>query len=252
MLYENLAQIVAMVLYTAEKGSTRRYYADYQQKQEVMRAEPKRISTKLDDKQTVSAMLDLAQSRGWDTMRLKGTAAFQREAWVQAQVRSMKAEGYKPTATDQQEAARRKAAVAPVQAPPVLAPPAKAAESTAPAGAAASKDAAKVTNSVMASAPAEKAEAAPAKAAAAPQPRRPAAARRTAAAAPAPAAAPAAASAAVQAAAPAAPDKAKMIPVQRSKAVWGAVEATGKQARAADPATATATAGERPTAATLT
>jgi len=43
-----------------------------------------------------------------------------------------------------------------------------------------------------------------------------------------------------------------MIPVQRSKAVWGAVEATGKQARAADPATATATAGERPTAATLT
>ncbi len=231
-------------LYTAEKGSTRRYYADYQQKQEVMRAAPKSISTKLDDKQTVSAMLDLAQSRGWDTVRLKGTADFQREAWVQTQVRGMKAEGYKPTATDQQEAARRKAAVAPVQAPPV-----KAAASTAPAGAAASKDAAKVTNTVTASAPAEKAEAAPAKAAAAPQPRRVAAARRTAVAAPAPAAAAAAAPAAVQAAAPAAPDKAKMIPVQRSKAVWGAVEATGQQARAADPAAAKATAGERPTSA---
>ncbi len=231
-------------LYTAEKGSTRRYYADYQQKQEVMRAAPKSISTKLDDKQTVSAMLDLAQSRGWDTVRLKGTADFQREAWVQTQVRGMKAEGYKPTATDQQEAARRKAAVAPVQAPPV-----KAAASTAPAGAAASKDAAKVTNTVTASAPAEKAEAAPAKAAAAPQPRRVAAARRTAVAAPAPAAAAAAAPAAVQAAASATPDKAKMIPVQRSKAVWGAVEATGQQARAADPAAAKATAGERPTSA---
>ncbi len=236
-------------LYTAEKRGTRHYFADYQQKQEVMRADPKRITTKLDDKQTVSAMLDLAQSRGWDTVRLKGTPDFQREAWVQAQVRGMKAEGYKPTATDQQEAARRTAAAAPVQAPTVQAPPVKAAESTAPAGAAGPKDAAKVTNTVTAAAPAEKAEAAPAKAAAAPQPRRVAAARRTAVAAPAPAAA--AAPAAVQAAASATPDKAKMIPVQRSKAVWGAVEATGQQARAADPAAAKATAGERPTGATM-
>ncbi len=231
-------------LYTAAKGSTRRYYADYQQKQEVMRAEPKRISTKLDDKQTVSAMLDLAQSRGWDTVRVKGTADFQREAWVQAQVRGMKAEGYRPTATDQQELARRKAAVAPIQAPSVQAPTVKAAGSTAPAGAATAKDTAKVTNSVTASAPTEKAEAAPAKAAAAPQPRRVAAARRTAAAAPA--------SAAGEAAAPAAPEKVKMVPIQRSKAVWGAVEATGQQARAADPAAARATAGERPTAASVT
>ncbi len=117
-------------LYTAEKGSTRRYYADYQQKQEVMRADTKRISTKLDDKQTVSAVLDLAQSRGWDTVRVKGTADFQREAWVQAQVRGMKAEGYRPSATDQQEAARRKAAAAPIQVQPALARPAEKAEAT--------------------------------------------------------------------------------------------------------------------------
>lgn len=233
-------------LYTAVKGSTHRYYADYQQKQEVMRADPKRISTKLDDKQTVSAMLDLAQSRGWDTVRVKGTADFQREAWVQAQVRGMKAEGYRPTATDEQEAARRKAAVAPIQASPVQAPATtpKAIESTAPAGAAAPKDTAKVTNSLTASAQIEKAEAAHAKAVVAPQPRRAAAARRTAAAAPAPVAG--------EAAAPATSDKAKMVPIQRSKAVWGAVEATGQQARAADPAVAKATAGERPTAASVT
>ncbi len=226
-------------LYTAAKGSTRRYYADYQQKQEVMRADPKRISTKLDDKQTVSAMLDLAQSRGWDTVRLKGTVDFQREAWVQAQVRGMKAEGYRPTATDQQEATRRKAAVAPIQSPPVQAPAGKAAESTAPAGAGASKDTARAVNTVTASTPADKAETA-----AAPQPRRATAARRTAAAAPAPGAGDAAASTK--------PDKVKMVSIQRSKAVWGAVEATGQQARAADPATAKATAGERPTAASLT
>jgi hypothetical protein len=197
-------------LYTTAKGSTRRYYADYQQKREVMRADPKRISTKHGDKQTVSAMLDLAQSRGWDTVRLKGTADFQREAWVQAQVRGMKAEGYKPTATDQQELARRKAAVAPVQAPVAVAVPVQAsAPKVAPMPAAEST----------------------APAAAAPKPRRATAARRPDV--------------------EAAPDKAKMPPAQRSKAVWGAVEAAGQQARAGDPAAAKAAAGERAASASV-
>jgi hypothetical protein len=52
-------------LYTADRRSSRIYYSDYQQKSEVMRAKPQAITTKLDDRQTVSAMLDLAQSRGW-------------------------------------------------------------------------------------------------------------------------------------------------------------------------------------------
>ena len=111
-------------LYTAERGKVRHYYADYQQKTEVMRADPSTIRTKMADSQTVGAMLDLAQSRGWDTVKLRGTQDFQREAWVQAQVRGMKAEGYKPTATDTQEVARRKPAAAPVAAaqPPKVQP----------------------------------------------------------------------------------------------------------------------------------
>ncbi len=306
-------------LYTTEKRGTRRYYSDYQQKQEVMRADPKRISTKLDDKQTVSAMLDLAQSRGWDTVRLKGSKDFQREAWVQSQVRGMTAEGYKPSATDQQEAARRTAAVAPVQASP-----AKAAESTASAGAATSRYALKTTNSVTVAASAQKGETVPVKAAApaqtasskaapvavqastaTPAPKQAASIKAASASVQAPAAAPAstrnaapraelaalkaataapapgqttsakaapvavqtstaapapkqaastkAAPAAVQAPTAAAADGAaagevKVIPVQR-KGVWDAVEATGKQARAADTATAKASAGERSTSA---
>ncbi len=312
-------------LYMTEKRGTRRYYSDYQQKQEVMRADPKRISTKLDDKQTVSAMLDLAQSRGWDTVRLKGTKDFQREAWVQSQVRGITAEGYKPSATDQQEAARRTAATAPVQASP-----ANAAESTASAGAGASRPTSKVTNSVTvaasarrgetvpikaaapaqaastkdapatvqageakasagpvasrytlkviasiaAAAPTQKAEAAPVKAVDAGPPKRATATKR-AAAAPAQAVstkdAPAAVQASTAAVAPgkvastkvapatvqastaaaangAAADKVKATPIQR-KGVWDAVEATGKQARAADAATAKASASERSTSA---
>lgn len=214
-------------LYMTEKRSTRRYYADYQQKREVMRAEPKRITTKLDDKQTVSAMLDLAQSRGWETVRLRGTPDFQREAWVQAQLRGMTAEGYKPTATDRQEAARRKVAAAPAEAVPVQAAAPKPTAATAP------RASVQVTNSAKSAAPTEK-QAAPAEVAVSGQPRRAAATKRMAAA-------PAQETAATA--------DSQAIPIQRGKAVWGAVEVTGQQARAADAATAKATAGERPTAA---
>ncbi len=100
-------------LYTADRGKTRTYFADYQQKREVMRADPARIRTKHDDRQTVTAVLDLAQARGWDTLRLRGSEDFRREAWVQAGVRGIATEGYKPAETDRQELARRQAALKP-------------------------------------------------------------------------------------------------------------------------------------------
>jgi Large polyvalent protein-associated domain 7 len=109
-------------LYTTDSstlwGKTRVYYADYQQKSEVMRAQENRITTKLDDRQTVSALLDLAQDRGWERIKLHGSEAFRREAWVQAEVRGIETTGYKPKDTDLQEAARRQAAVKPVAPPP--------------------------------------------------------------------------------------------------------------------------------------
>jgi len=113
-------------------GTARVYYADYQQKSEVMRAHDQRISTKLSDRQTVSAMMDLAKSRGWERLTLRGTQSFKREAWVQAQVRGVQAEGYKPKDTDMQEAARRKAAAAPVKEAPARETKAKAPTAEAP------------------------------------------------------------------------------------------------------------------------
>lgn len=115
-------------LYTADRGKVRHYYADYQQKTEIMRADPTRIRTRMADKQTIGAMLDLAQSRGWSTVKLRGNSDFQREAWVQAQVRGIAVEGYKPTATDTQEVTRRTATPAPVSAAqPAKVQPSKAA-----------------------------------------------------------------------------------------------------------------------------
>lgn len=138
-------------LYMMERRSTRIYYTDYQQKSEVMRAAPQRITTKLDDRQTVSAMLDLAQARGWQSVKLRGTDNFKREAWVQAQVRGMQTEGYQPKATDMQEAQRRTVAATPV-AQPAKAPAEAPTASQAPAAAAkATKPASKPVKSATAS-----------------------------------------------------------------------------------------------------
>lgn len=118
--------------YTAQKLGTTRYYTDYQQKSEVMRANSSKITTKLNDRQTVGAMLDLAQSRGWNSVKLRGTEDFKREAWVQAQVRGLETEGYRPKATDLQEADRRKVAAAPVETPAKQATAAKQQARSAP------------------------------------------------------------------------------------------------------------------------
>jgi hypothetical protein len=186
-------------LYMGERRSTRIYYTDYQQKSEVMRAAPQRITTRLDDRQTVSAMLDLAQSRGWQSVKLRGTDNFKREAWVQAQVRGLQTEGYQPKATDMQEAQRRTVAATPV-AQPAKAPAEAMAASTV------GSPAAKATKPATA---------------------------KTVKPAAASTAKPAAASTAKPAAA-----NAGQAAQKRQATVWGAVETAGHQARQNDAATA--------------
>jgi hypothetical protein len=138
-------------LYMAERRSTRIYYTDYQQKSEVMRAAPARIMTRLDDRQTVSAMLDMAQARGWQSVKLRGTDTFKREAWVQAQVRGMQTEGYQPKATDMQEAQRRTVAATPIAQPATAPAEATAASTVRPPAAKATKPANKPVKSATAS-----------------------------------------------------------------------------------------------------
>ncbi len=138
-------------LYLTERRSNRIYYTDYQQKSEVMRAAPQRITTRLDDRQTVSAMLDLAQTRGWQSVRLRGTDSFKREAWVQAQVRGMQTEGYQPKATDMQEAQRRTVAATPIARPATAPAEATAASTVHPPTAKATNPASKSVKSATAS-----------------------------------------------------------------------------------------------------
>lgn len=106
-------------LYTDDKmtlrGMARIYYADHKQKGEVMRAQDNRISTATNDPKAVSIMLDLAETRGWDRIKLSGSTEFKREAWIQAQAKGIEVDGYKPTQTDRQEAGRRVEATTPTE-----------------------------------------------------------------------------------------------------------------------------------------
>jgi hypothetical protein len=115
--------------YTQDKGTERRYFDDYQGKNLAFRAGGDRVSSKREDLNTIRAMLDVAEARGWREVALKGTAAFRREAWIEAAARGLPAQGHRASDLDQQEAERRRALRQPAQQPaqPAPAPPAAAA-----------------------------------------------------------------------------------------------------------------------------
>jgi hypothetical protein len=114
--------------YTQDKGAERRYFDDYQGKNLAFRAGGDRVSSKREDLNTIRAMLDVAEARGWREITLKGTAAFRRAAWIEAAARGLPAQGHRASDLDQQEAERRRALRQPAQQPaqPAPAPPAAA------------------------------------------------------------------------------------------------------------------------------
>ncbi|MDQ2734480.1 MAG: hypothetical protein M3Y55_05710, partial [Pseudomonadota bacterium] len=58
------------------------------------------MQTSVDTPAVVKAMLDRAQERDWETIRIKGSEEFQRQAWIAATARGIKAVGYEPTQGD--------------------------------------------------------------------------------------------------------------------------------------------------------
>ncbi|ESQ79282.1 LPD7 domain-containing protein [Asticcacaulis sp. YBE204] len=60
-----------------------------------------RLTTAQDDVHVIRAMIDVAEARGWSSVRVRGSVSFKREAWLQAQARGMVVEGYKPRHVDQ-------------------------------------------------------------------------------------------------------------------------------------------------------
>lgn len=60
----------------------------------------KKLLTRHDAPAIVSSMIDLAETRGWSSLKLDGTHEFRREAWLQASLRDFEVDGYKPNKVD--------------------------------------------------------------------------------------------------------------------------------------------------------
>ncbi len=59
-----------------------------------------RLQTKLSNAQVAGSMVDIAESRGWTEIQVKGTQDFRREAWLEAASRGLEVRGYKPRDED--------------------------------------------------------------------------------------------------------------------------------------------------------
>jgi hypothetical protein len=126
---------ITRTYYVQTHGDERRYYDDYKGSALAMRATGTAISSKRQDLNTVRAMLELAQARGWQSLEVRGSGEFKREMWIEATARGLQARGHPASDLDRQEAGRRGAERAPANTVRAQAAAAQSpAAPTAPAG----------------------------------------------------------------------------------------------------------------------
>lgn len=61
------------------------------------------LATSKNDEKTVKAMLDLAQSKNWKAIQIKGDPEFKKQMWIEASIRGIETKGFKPTEADRAE-----------------------------------------------------------------------------------------------------------------------------------------------------
>ncbi len=77
-----------------------RYHFRDRGREVAFEAQEKKLVTAHDTPMVVNSMIDLAEAKGWSSLKLTGTNEFRREAWLQASVRDFEVSGYRPNAVD--------------------------------------------------------------------------------------------------------------------------------------------------------
>lgn len=74
----------------------------FRERQQILAFEDsgKRIATVHDDPNVARSMVDLAEAKGWDSIKLRGSDEFKREAWLAATLRGMEVRGFRPKDND--------------------------------------------------------------------------------------------------------------------------------------------------------
>lgn len=106
--YATEPEAISRAYYVEQRGAERRYFDDYKKTALAIRSDDTTINSKREDLTTIRAMLTMAESKGWQEVKVNGTAEFKREAWIEAAARGVTAQGYKASDIDRQEADRRR------------------------------------------------------------------------------------------------------------------------------------------------
>lgn len=106
--YASEPESISKAFYVEEKGGERRYFDDYKRTNLAMRATETSVMSQREDLNTIRAMFEIAQARGWRSVEIKGSGEFKREAWIEATARGLEGRGFVPSDLDRQEADRRR------------------------------------------------------------------------------------------------------------------------------------------------
>jgi hypothetical protein len=85
-----------------------RLYADERGEYLAFKVTEDRLATRLAAAEVVRDMVSVAQHRHWESLQVRGSAEFRREAWLEASARGMEVQGYQPTDLDRQTLADRR------------------------------------------------------------------------------------------------------------------------------------------------
>lgn len=119
--------------YATASGLNKRYvrvegrYLDLNNTQTVMFEDKGgKIKTAKNDPQTISDMLDTAQAKNWDSIRISGSHDFKKQMWLEAELRGIPSTGYKPgkedlALRDQMREMRERNSIEPVRNPEITA-----------------------------------------------------------------------------------------------------------------------------------
>ena len=110
-----------------------RYYFKERPDQEAFVDQGERLRTRHNRSAVAKAMLDLAESRGWDTITVSGHPDFKQAVWLEASLKGMAVTGYAPTPQEQAALHTRQQEPAPATIRPSVSPIPATASSPTPA-----------------------------------------------------------------------------------------------------------------------
>jgi hypothetical protein len=85
-----------------------RLYADQRGEYLAFKVTEDRLVTRLVAAEVVRDMVSVAQHREWESLHVRGSVEFRREAWLEASARGLEVQGYQPTEIDRQTLADRR------------------------------------------------------------------------------------------------------------------------------------------------